>query len=168
MAGRDDQLGSRLGNLSGLDSAIKNPFFGKRHGPGPTTGAAAISTFSVGIQFADIIAAGFGDGPSLFKIGLTKGFERLAAVVARIMVGNGHGVYRLIQLDLAFLNIFMEQIKDGDDFEFIERFGVPPVQPGPGCKISVASLGEEEHLAVQPPHVVDYPADDGFHRLVVT
>ena len=73
-----------------------------------------------------------------------------------------------IQLDLAFFDIFEEQIENAYYFELIEYFWVPPVQPGPGCKISVASLGEEENLAVQPPHIVDNPADHGFHRLVVT
>lgn len=168
MTGRDDQFCPGFTDLPGLYPTVKNPFVGKRHGPGATTGTAAVGTIAIGVEFPEIITAGPGNSSAFFKISLTKGLKGFTAVVAGIMIGNGHGVHCLVQLNPALLNIFKEQIKNGNNFKFFECFWVPLVQPGPGCKIGVASLGEEENLAVQPPHVVDNPADHGFHRLIVT
>lgn len=167
MAGRNNKVGPGLGYLPGLDAAIEHALIGERHRPGSAACTTAVGAVSVGVEFADVIAASPGNGSALFEIGLAEGLEGFAPVVAGIMIGNSHGMNRLIQLNLAFLDVFEEQIEDGDDFEFVECFGVPLVQPGPGCEICVASLGEEENLAVQPPHVVDNPADYGFHRFIV-
>ena len=76
-------------------------------------------------------------------------------------------MYRFIKLYLPLFNIFEEQIKNGDNLEFFECFRVPSVQPGPGCKVGMASLGEEENLTVQPPHVVDNATDNCFQCLII-
>jgi hypothetical protein len=46
-----------------------------------------------------------------------------------------------IQLDSAFMDVFEQKIEYGIDFELFENFRKPSVQPGPGCKIGMASLG---------------------------
>ncbi len=83
------------------------------------------------------------------------------------MIGHGHFINRLIKLNFPLLYIFEQQIKHGDNLKLIECFRVPSVQPGPGCKIGMASLGEEKDLTVQPPHVIDNAADNRFHCLIV-
>ncbi len=160
-------MGTRFGDLPGFDTAIKDPLITIGHGPGAATGTTAIGAIAVRVQFAKIIATGPSNGPAFFKIGLAEGFQRFAAIITGIVIGNGHLMHRLIQLDFALFNIFKQQIKDGDDFEFLECFGVPSVQPGPGCKVGVTSLGQEQHLAVQPAHVVNDTTDHRFHRLIV-
>lgn len=74
---------------------------------------------------------------------------------------------RLINLNFPLFYIFEQQIKNGGNPELFECFWVPSVQPGPGCKIGMASLGKEEDLTVQPPHVIDNAADNRFHCLII-
>ncbi len=73
MAGGNYELGTRFGDLSSLDTAIEHPLVGVWHCPGTTSGATAISTVAVGVEFAKIIATGPGDSSTFFKVRLAKG-----------------------------------------------------------------------------------------------
>ncbi len=168
MTRRDHQLGTGLGNLPGLDAAVKHPLIRIRQRPGSAACTTAVGTVTVRIQFPHIVAAGLGDLPSFLKICLTKGLQGFSAIITWVMIRYRHGVNRFIELYFPFFDIFEQQIEYGYYFEFLECFRIPSVQPGPGCKIGMASLGEEEDLTVQPPHVVDNPADNGFHRFIIT
>ncbi len=143
MTGGNNQLSARFCNLSGLDPTIEDPFVAVGHRPGTATSATAIGAISVRVEFAQIVTTGSCYRPTFFKIRLTEGFQGFAAIVAWIVIRDSHLMDRLIQLDFSLFNIFEQQIKDGDDLELFECFGIPFVQPGPGCKVGVASLGKE-------------------------
>jgi len=163
----NNQLCSGLGNLSGLDTTIKHTLVGIRHCPGTTPGTTTVGTITVWVQFPYIIAAGFGHRPPFLEIRLPKSFKGFTAIVAWIVIGNCHLMYRLINLNFPLLKILKQQIEDSDYLEFFECFWVPSVQPGPGCKVSMSSLWEEENLTVQPPHVINEASDNRFHRLII-
>ena len=76
-------------------------------------------------------------------------------------------MFRLIKLNSSFFYILQEEIKNSDNLEFLECFRIPSVQPGPGCKVGVASLGKQENLTVQPAHIVDNTADHCFHGFII-
>jgi len=141
MAGRNDQMRTGFTDLSGFDPTVENAFVGERHCPGATPGTTAVGAVAVGVELPEIIAAGFGDDASFLEVRLAECLQGLTAVVAGVVICDRHSMDCLVQLNLALLNIFKKKIKNGHDFEFFESFRVPLVQPGPGCKVCVASLG---------------------------
>jgi hypothetical protein len=163
VAGGNDQVCSGFGDLTGFDTSIEYPFACIGQRPGTTPGTTTVCSISIWVQLTDIITTGTRNRSPFLEICLTKGFQGLAAVVAWIVIGHRKIMYRFIQLYFSLFNIFEQQIKNGDNLELFECFRVPSVQPGPGCKIGMASLGEEEDLTIQPPHVVNNATDNRFH-----
>lgn len=163
MARCHNQISSRFGDLPGFNPPVKNPLAGIRHRPGTTTGTTTVCAIAIWVQLTDIITTGARYRSPFLKICLAKGFQGFAAVITWIVIGHWNIMYRFIQLYFSLFNIFEQQIKNGDNLEFFECFRVPSVQPGPGCKIGMASLRQEKNLTVQPPHVVDNAADNRFH-----
>ena len=57
-------------------------------------------------------------------------------------------MYCFIKLYSTFFDILKKKIKNGCNLKFFKCFRVPSVQPRPGCKVCMASLGEEENFTV--------------------
>lgn len=164
----NNQFSPRFGDLPCLDASVENPFVGVRQSPGPAPGPTTIGTVSVGIQFSYIIATGFSHRATFFKIGLPKCLQGLSAVIAGVVISSRNIVNRFVELYFSASYIFKEKVENCCDFELFECFRIPFVQPRPGRKVCMASLGEEEYLTIQPPHVVNNSADNCFHCFIVT
>jgi hypothetical protein len=167
VTGRNDQFRSRVPDLLGLHPPIVDSLVRIRHGPRAAACAAAIVVHPVRIHVDNVLAALLGDPPRLFKVAVAESLLALPAVIAGIMHGREFLVNGFIQFDSSRLNVFFEEIVNGDDFVFLENFGVPILQTKPGRIVGVPSLGQEKRLTLQPLHVLDNTTDKRLHGLVI-
>ncbi len=114
-----------------------------------------------------MLAALLGDPSRLFKVAVAEGLLAFPAVVARVVDGREFFMDGFVKLDSSRLNVFLEEIVDGNDFVFLENFGIPILQTKPGRIVGVPSLGQEERLALQSLQVFNDAAYKFFHRLVI-
>ena len=114
-----------------------------------------------------MLAALLGDPPRLFKVAVAKSLLAFPAVVARVMDGREFLVNRFIQFDSSRLDVFFQEIVDRDDFVFLENFWKPVLQTKPGRIVGVASLRQEERLALQLFHVFNDATHKSLHRFVI-
>jgi hypothetical protein len=71
---------------------------------------------------------------------IAEGHLGLAHVVAGVVDGDGVVVDGGIQLDAPLIDVFLQELLDADTLEFIEDFGEPIFEPGPGCKVGMPSF----------------------------
>jgi hypothetical protein len=114
-----------------------------------------------------MLAALLGDPPRFFKIAVAESLLAFPAVIAGIMDGREFLVDGFIQFDSSRLDVFFQEIVDGNDLVFLEDFGIPSLQTKPGRIIGMPSLGQQERLALQSLQVFDDAAHKSFHGLVI-
>lgn len=141
MAGGDDHFRLTLLDLPGLYAAVEDPLRGIGHGPGAAASTTAVVAVAVRLHIDKGGTAGSCDNSAFLEITVAKGFQRFAAIVARVVVGSEFGMDGVVKGDAVFPHIFEQKIKYGINFYFLEYFRKPFVQPEPGCIICVASFG---------------------------
>src|SRR5208283_2050625 len=89
-------------DLACLETAVKDSFLLERHGP-PTTSCAAAEVVRTSRVNIDEVRNAFSyDGSGLFKIPVAEHLERLAPVVARIVISCKLSVARRIDINASF------------------------------------------------------------------
>jgi hypothetical protein len=167
VAGGNDHLRSCVPDLLRLNPSVVNSFVRVGHGPCAAARAAAVVVHPVGIHVHKVLAALLGDPPRLFKVAVSESLLAFPAVIAGIMHGREFFVDGFIEFDSSRLDVFFQEIVNGDDLVFLENFGIPVLQTKPGRVVGVPSLGQEECLTLQPLHVLDDTAHKGLHGLVI-
>jgi len=87
-----------------------------------------------------MLAALLGDPSRFFKIPVAESLLAFPAVIAGIMDGREFFMDGFVDLDSSRLNVFFQEIVDGNDFVFLEDFGIPSLQTKPGRIVGVPSL----------------------------
>jgi hypothetical protein len=139
VARSDKELGARVLDLLGFNTAVEDSLLNVRSSPCAAAGAAAEIVGPVGIHFDIILTALLGDPPGFLVVAVTEHPLTLTAVVARIVEGGQMVMDGLIDLDASFFDIHLQQIVNADKLNAFVC--IPFFETKPGRIVGVPSLG---------------------------